>query len=200
MDDESRKARLIALGDAKVRRQSRGRVFLAAARFTALTFAGVFAGFLITVLVLELSMRTADGAVYTEIRHVELIGLDVLATVMLVPAAAATAVVAAARFPVGGAARWLPSAALLLLVSVFVLTVAVNLPINADQHGWVAATPPPDWASIRDRWQLAHAARTAAAVLAFGCLSLTETRPATLPAFPRPDNPRRPLASAGRLE
>ncbi|SEP47025.1 protein of unknown function [Amycolatopsis saalfeldensis] len=142
---------------------------LAVARFVSLTFAGLFAGFLVTVLVLELSMRTADGAVYTEVRHVELIGLDVLATVLLIPAAVATAIVAAARFPLGGAARWLPVFALLLLVSVFVLTFAVNLPINAAQHSW--ATPPPDWAAIRDRWQLAHAVRTVAAVLAFGCLT-----------------------------
>jgi anthrone oxygenase-like protein len=154
--------------------QPRTRVLLAVARFASLTFAGVFAGFLVTVLVLELSMRSADGSVYTTVRHVELIGLDVLATVLLIPAAVATGVVAAARFSLGGAARWLPLAALLLLVSVFVLTFAVNLPINADQHGWV--TPPPDWASVRDRWQLAHAARTVAAVLAFGCLGLGEIR------------------------
>jgi hypothetical protein len=156
--------------------QPRTRISLAVARFTSLTFAGVFAGFLVTVLVLELSMRTADGSVYTEVRHIELIGLDVFATVLLIPAVVATGIVAAARFSVGGAARWLPMVALLLMALVFVLTFAVNLPINADQRGWV--TPPSDWANVRDRWQLAHAVRTVAAVLAFGCLGLGETRAA----------------------
>ena len=159
---------------------------LAVARLVSLTFAGLFAGFLVTVLVLELSMRTVDGSVYTEVRHVELIGLDVLATVLLVPAAVATAIVAVARFRLGGAARWLPVVALLLLASVFVLTFTVNLPINAAQHRLAPTaltpptppppppgrpTPPPGWAGIRDRWQLAHAVRTVAFVLAFGCLT-----------------------------
>lgn len=181
---------------ARHQQRPRGRVSLAVARFASLTFSGVFAGFLITVLVLELSMRTLGGSVYIEVRHVELIGMDVLASVMLVPAAAATAVVVAGRFRAGGAARWLPTIALLLMVSVVVLTVAVNLPINADQHSWVATTPPPDWASVRDRWQLAHAVRTVAAVLAFGCLSVGEIRR----PMPRPDtaDPATAPAASGR--
>jgi len=31
--------------------------------------------------------------------------------------------------------------------------------------------PPSDWASVRDRWQLAHAIRTVSAVLAFCSLT-----------------------------
>ena len=42
--------------------------------------------------------------------------------------------------------------------------------VPADQLGWDVKAPPADWASVRDRWQLAHAVRTCAAVLAFGCL------------------------------
>ncbi len=65
-----------------------------------------------------------------------------------------------------------------LLVLVFATSLAVNLPINGDQAGWSVQNPPADWASVRDRWQLAHLVRTAAALLAFASLigaALTRT-------------------------
>jgi uncharacterized membrane protein len=52
--------------------------------------------------------------------------------------------------------------------AVFVCTLAINLPINGDQAGWSVQSPPGDWASVRDRWQVAHLVRTVAAVSAFG--------------------------------
>lgn len=52
----------------------------------------------------------------------------------------------------------------------FVNGVLVNLPINGDQVGWSVTAPPAGWADIRDRWQIAHAVRTVAAVLAFALL------------------------------
>ena len=60
--------------------------------------------------------------------------------------------------------------AIALLLVVFATTLAINLPINADQPSWSVQNPPTDWASVRDRWQLAHLIRTAAALLAFGSL------------------------------
>ena len=66
---------------------------------------------------------------------------------------------------------WLTLTALILLGSVLVTTIVFNLPINAEQSNWAVQAPPADWASVRDRWQIAHAVRTSAAVLAFGCLS-----------------------------
>ena len=62
------------------------------ARFTGLVFAGLFAGFLIGVLVLELSLRNFDGTVYTQVRLVELDSLDKLAIATLLPALLGTAV------------------------------------------------------------------------------------------------------------
>jgi hypothetical protein len=56
-------------------------------------------------------------------------------------------------------------------VVVFATSLLVNVPINTDQLTWNVQAPPADWASVRDRWQIAHAVRTGAAVLAFGCLS-----------------------------
>jgi hypothetical protein len=69
--------------------------------------------------------------------------------------------------------------ALALWLLVLGTTLVINLPINAEQLTWSAATPPADWAGVRDRWQSAHALRTVAAVLAFGLLLETQ------PTFPR---------------
>jgi hypothetical protein len=140
-------------------------------RLVGLVFSGLFAGFLVAVLVLENSLRSFDGSVYTQVRQVELDGLDRLAVATLIPAAIATAVlvVRASRN------RRLAIGALVLMVAIIVLTVAVKLQINADQLDWSVRTPPGDWADVRDRWQLAHAVRTVAAVLAFGLLAAAAT-------------------------
>lgn len=147
-------------------------MIISAARFASLTLAGIFAGFLVSVLVVELSLRDFDRFVYTQFRHVELVRLDDLATVTLIPAmiGAVFLVVASARQ--AGPMRWLTLAAVLMFVVVLVTTLAVNLPINADQLTWDVQAPPADWASVRDRWQVAHAVRTGAAVVAFASLAV----------------------------
>jgi uncharacterized membrane protein len=134
-------------------------------RLANLIFAGLFAGFLLTVLVLEQSLRRFDAHVYTQVRQVELVRLDTLASVTLLPAIITTAVLVLRS-------RRAPAiAALVLLAGVFVLTLVVNLPINHDQTGWSIQSPPADWADVRDRWQLAHLGRTVAAIVAFGLLA-----------------------------
>ena len=57
-----------------------------------------------------------------------------------------------------------------LLALVLVTTLVINLPINGDQVDWSVQSPPSDWASVHDRWQVAHVVRTVSAVLAFGAL------------------------------
>ena len=136
-------------------------------RGASLFFSGLFAGFLVCVMVLETSLRSFGAAVYTQVRLVELDSLDKLASVTLIPAIVTTvAVVIWSR----GNGRRLAIAAVALLVIVFVTTLAVNLPINSDQLSWSVQQPPTDWAGVRDRWQIAHAVRTVAAVAAFGLL------------------------------
>jgi uncharacterized membrane protein len=151
-------------------------------RLTALRFAGVFAGFLVAVLVLELSLRRFDGSVYTQVRQVELLRLDDLASATLLPVLAATAALAATAVKTRGRAFWLTSAAFALLLTVLFTTLVFNLPVNSDQLDWDVQAPPADWASVRDRWQTAHAVRTATALAAFALLSaaaLSGTRRAT---------------------
>jgi Domain of unknown function (DUF1772) len=127
----------------------------------------LFAGFLLAVLVLETSKRTAPAAVYIQVRQVELMHLDDLATILLPAALLATAVLAvitvAKRLP----GRWLALTALVLLAVVLLISATVNVPINAEQLGWSALSPPHDWASARERWQFAHLASTISALAAF---------------------------------
>jgi uncharacterized membrane protein len=140
-------------------------------RAVNLLFTGLFAGFLLGVLVLENSLRGYDASVYTQVRKVELDSLDTLASVTLIPALLSTLVLAVLAIRAGGNDRWLLLAAFALLVLVFVMSLAINLPINGDQADWSVQAPPSDWASVRDRWQLAHVVRTVSAVLALCSLT-----------------------------
>jgi uncharacterized membrane protein len=140
-------------------------------RFLSLVFSGLFAGFVVGVLVFESSLRHYDRFVYAQVRQVELDRLDTLASVTLIPALITTAVLVVFAVKIRGRVFWLTLAGLILLVTVFVTTLVFNLPINSDQAGWSVKAPPTDWASIRNRWQIAHAVRTCAAVFAFGFLS-----------------------------
>jgi uncharacterized membrane protein len=160
-------------------------------RFLSLTFGGLFAGFLVGVLVLESSLRHVDRFAYTQVRHVELDRLDILASLTLIPALIATAILVGLAVKARGHVFWLTLTALILLVTVVVTTLIVNLPINSDQVDWSVKAPPADWASIRDRWQMAHAVRTGAALLAFGFLSAAAM--ITTATTPNAHQPRTPV-------
>ena len=102
--------------------------------------ADLFTGFLVTVLVLESSLRSAAAPVYTQVRQVELDRLDNLASATLIPAliAAAILVVSAARNR--RRVLW-PALALVLLLSVVATTLVFNVPINTDQLTWNVQAP-----------------------------------------------------------
>jgi len=170
--------------------------------FAGLLFSGLFAGFLVAVLVLESSLRSFDGSVYTQVRQVELDGLDRLAAATLIPATIATAILVVHGFRARIRSRWLALAALALMASIIALTLTVNLPINGDQLDWSTQAPPADWADVRDRWQLAHVVRTVAAVLAFGLLATAATARPKIPGQTEGDVSRTGKAGphAERLE
>ena len=106
-------------------------------RFVNLVFAGVFAGFLVAALVVELTLRNY-GLVYVQVRHVELAHLDELASATLLPALVTAVVLTVVAFRTRGRERWLTLTALALLIVVFATTLSVNLPINHDQLHWNA--------------------------------------------------------------
>ena len=149
---------------------------VAAARFVALLFGGLYAGFLLAVLVLEATLRGATAEVYVVVQQVKHADLDLLAAATITPAIAGAALL----LPLVGPRRRGPfalgAAGLLCLLAALATTLLVNVPINAAQMGWSPQAPPADWAAVRDRWQAAHALRTAAAVLALGCQLLAALR------------------------
>jgi uncharacterized membrane protein len=144
-------------------------------RLAGLLFGGLFAGFLVTVAVIESTLRSFDAGVYTQVRQVELVRLDDLASATLIPTLVTTAVLIVIGARTRGRVFWLTLMALVLLVTVLVTTLIFNIPINTDQLSWHVPAPPADWATVRDRWQAAHAGRTLAALLAFGCLGVAAT-------------------------
>jgi uncharacterized membrane protein len=146
-------------------------LLLRASAVAAVLFSGLFAGFLTTVLVLEASLRSFGAAVYTQVRLVELDHLDDLATALLPPAILAAVALTLALIRWRGSARWLALTAVILLLATAAISASINLPINTDQLNWSVLSPPHDWSNVRDRWQLAHAARTTAATLAFVLLT-----------------------------
>ena len=162
-----------ATGDAGPAREA--AALQIATAYCAVLLSGLFAGFLVTVQVLEFSMRSENAAVYTQVRLIELKHLDDLATALLLPAILAVSILVLSTFRHRGARRWLAGTALLLLAATLVISVSISVPINTMQQGWSAADPPADWAEVRDRWQLAHVARTATSMLAF--LVLIAIRP-----------------------
>jgi Domain of unknown function (DUF1772) len=139
--------------------------------FAAVMLSGLFAGFLITVLVLEASLRGAGAAVYTQVRLVELEHLDDLATVLLPAAILASAALTLNIIRRHSSGRWLAQTAVLLLLVTVAISVSISVPINTEQLSWSVVTPPGDWSTVRDRWQLAHLARTTTAALAFVLLT-----------------------------
>lgn len=64
--------------------------------------------------------------------------------------------------------------AALALISVSVLTRAINVPINVQLMAWDASAPPADVMNVWARWEQAHTVRTVMAVLGFalGILAL----------------------------
>lgn len=138
--------------------------------FAGVLFSGLFAGFLTAVLVLEASLRSFPASVYTQVRLVELVHLDDLATVLLPVALLATGILVLVTIAQSGGARWLALSALGLLLAAFLISVLISVPINTAQQSWSVLAPPADWASVRDHWQIAHLVRTITAASAFTTL------------------------------
>jgi uncharacterized membrane protein len=140
-------------------------------RYASLLCCGVLAGIAVTVLVPELALRRLPGPEYVRVRQAEFGFLTWSISAVFVPTLIAVAMlVVQARKAHSPALRPAVAALILLLLSL-VITAVVNGPINVEQLSWNAQAPPPDWARVRDRWQIAHAVRTVAIVLAFGYLA-----------------------------
>jgi uncharacterized membrane protein len=139
-------------------------------RYTSLLGGGVFTGGALTTLIVELALRRLGGPGYIQVRQAEHAYFPWYIGAILVPTYIAVVMLVILARKAGSPALRPATAALVLLVLALVVSFAVNAPINLDQLDWNAREPPADWASVRDRWQIAHAIRTLFCVIALGCL------------------------------
>ncbi len=150
------------------------------ARFVNLLCGGLYAGLLVAVLCVEVTLRGVGPDVYTIVEQVKHANLNVLAAATIVPTLASGALLLVlAREPRGWAFA-LTLVGLLCAVVALTITLLVNVPINAAQLAWSPQAPPADWAAIRDRWQLAHTLRTTAAIAGLSCQILATLMPAPI--------------------
>jgi hypothetical protein len=68
--------------------------------------------------------------------------------------------------------RVLFSAAGALELTVLVITVTVEIPINTQVQSWKAGSSPPTWMAIRDRWLRFHWVRTVVGACSFICAAI----------------------------
>jgi quinol-cytochrome oxidoreductase complex cytochrome b subunit len=137
----------------------------------ASSLGGVLAGVALTVLVLELALRRLDGPGYVRVRQAEFLWFTWFVGAVLVLTLVAVVLLVLHARKVRSASLRPAVVALVLLLLAVAVTLAVNGPINVEQLAWNAQAPPADWASVRDRWQVAHAVRVVLILIALGYLS-----------------------------
>ena len=140
-------------------------------RYVSLLGCGMLAGVAATVLVLELALRRLNGQQYVRVRQAEFAFFTPFIGAVLLPTLVAVAMLVVQARKMHSAMLRPAVMALALLLLALLVSLAVNGPINVEQLSWNMQAPPADWARIRDRWQIAHAVRTLASVIALGYLS-----------------------------
>ncbi len=140
--------------------------------FLNVIFGGIYAGFLVAVLVIEWTLRGMDGKTYTIVEQAKHAHLNQLAATTIGAALGTGLLLLVGGGRRGGNPSVFMIASMLCLGVALATTLIVNVPINATQMRWDPNAPPVDWMLTRDRWQLAHALRTAFAVFAFAFQTL----------------------------
>lgn len=127
---------------------------------------GVFWG---TWFSLSRSMSAITAATFLEIGHTMIANLGGPMAVLM-PAALLSAVPVLLGLHRRGrrASFALALAGVGLLAVALVITLSVNVPIDYAIDRWTVDTLPPDWTSVRDRWEAYHAARTFVSLAGFG--------------------------------
>ena len=133
----------------------------AAQGVTIVLFALVMGAFWGTWFSLSRTMDRLSGETFVTVGHEMIRNLGVPMAILLPLALLSALVTLALLWRDGrGAAFWWLLAGFLLMVAALVVTLAVEVPIDNRIRAWTAATLPPDWRSIRSRWELFHTVRT----------------------------------------
>ncbi|MFC9082315.1 anthrone oxygenase family protein [Streptomyces sp. NPDC057062] len=146
--------------------------FVKTVRYASLLCCAILSGVAVTVLFLELALRQLNGPAYIRVRQVEFGFFTWYIGAVTVPTLVAVVMLVLQARRAHSAVLRPSVVALVLLLLALLVTLVVNGPINVQESDWNALTPPADWARVRDRWQIAHAVRTVAIVLALGFLGV----------------------------
>ena len=152
-----------------------------ATRFVNLLFGGLYAGFLVAVLFIEITLRDVGPDVYTLVEQVKHANLNLLAAATIGPTLASGVLLLLLLRDPRRRPFVLTLVGLLCAVVALTITLLVNVPINAAQMAWSPQAPPADWAAIRDRWQSAHVLRTAMSIAGLSCQILAALVPTQEP-------------------
>ncbi len=155
-------------------------------RYVNLLFGGLYAGFLVAVLFIEIALLGFSPEVYVTVEQVKHTNLNGLAAATITPSLGSGLVLLVLLEQRRSRPYYLTVAGVLCSVAALLITLLVNVPINAAQMTWSAHALPADWQAIRERWQLAHAARTVLAVAGLNCQLLAALWPAGRPSGYRP--------------
>jgi uncharacterized membrane protein len=68
---------------------------------------------------------------------------------------------------------YLGATSLIFILIALVLTIFLLVPMDNQIKEWTINTIPADWEQLRDNWKLLHAIRTLAALVSFGCFSIS---------------------------
>jgi hypothetical protein len=138
----------------------------ALALFTLAALVVLVTIFLGTLIAITPVTRSLDAETYIRVQQPMTRHVTPIASISGVVAGLAAVTLTVRRrrrnLPCGGLV-----VAVVCLVTLGVSSLVVNVPINSDVQGWVAAHPPADWASVRDRWDIFHVIRSLLSLVAF---------------------------------
>lgn len=140
---------------------------------------GVFASVLFGVAIaVSPSLAILDGGTYTAVKQAQIRVLQVAMTIISSVYTMAAIVILYQERRAKGAARFrLTLIALVLIVAALIYSGPTDIAYNQQILSWTPATPPADWASVRDAWDFSNRARTVPSMIAFLLQALALTAP-----------------------
>jgi len=67
--------------------------------------------------------------------------------------------------------RWIAASAILWVLAI-VYSITIEVPINNRVASWTKSSPPAEWKTLRDKWDLHHRCRVALLTIAFAFLTM----------------------------
>ena len=136
--------------------------------FTLVVFSVAFGG----LLSLSPVRKKLSAQAYTEVQQLFIKAVDPVMKASY-PIALISSLVVVYLVRHEGRAFGLSLAGFLLLLVAFIVTMAVDLPLNKRFLSWDKANPPADWQAVRTRWENMNVLRAVLLLASVVCLYLS---------------------------